>query len=213
MKNAENFFGIYLKMFFRPRDAFDRLNNSKRELWYGLLALLIPAAIYTVFYILAYNAGGAPSKFKPWLALPIEKYFFYGIFLSIPGYFCSGVVASALMYMLLKLSNKTVTYDGVMGIVGFTAGVATWSTLLHDFSDAVLSFLGIITMAEYEKVLNSGGFWDYLYKVLMILYLVWFIILYYKGIRSVSNVNRMYAIFTAVVSFISFQTILLIFIR
>lgn len=54
--------------------------------------------------------------------------------------------------------------------------------MIHDLADSILGFIGIIDIREYEKVLNSGGFWDILYMVLMIIYVLWFVVLFSKGI-------------------------------
>jgi hypothetical protein len=207
------FLSIYFRMFVSPRQAFLELGEGGRQLRHGLLALMVPAIFYTIFYILAYSAGGAPSAFKPWLALPIERYFLYGIFLAIPGYLCAAFVGSSVLYILLRLFGKAANYDEAFSVVGFAAGVATWSTLVHDFADSVLSFLGIIDMRQYEIALNSGGFWDYLYKVLMLLYLVWFLAIYYRGIRAFSGLGKAAAIAVALAAFMSFQAVLVIFIR
>ncbi|HUI71029.1 MAG TPA: hypothetical protein VL354_10960 [Spirochaetia bacterium] len=45
------------------------------------LALLVPALGYTLMYTLGWLAGGAPSTFTRWLAIPIEQYFTWDIFI------------------------------------------------------------------------------------------------------------------------------------
>jgi len=212
-KSQSGFCAVYFRMFFHPAGTFRQLSGSKKRLRYGLLGAFIPAAGYMLFYIFASRAGGAPSVFKPWLAVPVEKYFTWGIFLALPGYLISIFSASCVLYLLVRLFDQKSDFDTVFMIVGLGSGVASWSTLLHDLTDAVLSFLGIISMKEYERLLNAGGFWDYLYKTLMVLYLVWFIGLYCTGITSTMRIKRIPAFIISVLSFVTFQAVLLIFIR
>jgi len=43
-----------------------------------------------------------------------------------------------------------------LAVIGFGIGVATWSSLLHDLTDAFLSVIGVIDMSEYEKLLKMS---------------------------------------------------------
>lgn len=211
--NSTGFLRYYLKMFAKPDETFSSLLTDGKKLNYGLLAAAIPAIAYTVFYILASHAGGAPSTVKPWLALPMEKYFYYGIFLAIPGYAISFFTASSVLYLILRYWNRDVSYDDALTVTGFGIGVASWSTMIHDLADSILGFFGVIDIRAYEKVLNSGGFWDLLYKTLMIVYTVWFVVLFAKGIRRISEKGWIASGLSGFFLFIVFQVILVIFIR
>jgi hypothetical protein len=157
--HKSNFIKLYFKLFIKPINAFDEIFASDKKLKYGFLAFLIPAFGYTLFYIMAYFAGGSPSTFKPWLNLPIEDYFRYDIFLTFPGYFLSWVGAASVVYLVSCLMNGKGNFDDVLATIGFGFGVATWSSLLHDLTDAFLSVIGVIDMREYERLLNGPTFW------------------------------------------------------
>ncbi len=208
-----NFFYYYFNMFLKPERTFTELLKDKNKLIYGLISALIPALGYTLFYIMASYAGGAPSAFKPWLALPMEKYFTYGIFLSLPGYALAVFSSASAAYLLSKSFKGRCSYDDSIAVIGFGAGAATWSTMLHDLADAFLGFTGVIDIRWYETALNSGTFWDYLYKVLMIIYMIWFIVLFYKGLKAANGFNKLKVMLIAVSAFFVFQAVLVIFIR
>ncbi|NJK87145.1 MAG: hypothetical protein HC906_15380 [Bacteroidales bacterium] len=133
---------------------------------------------------MAYFAGGSPSSFKPWLALPIEDYFKYDIFLTLPGYYLSWIGAACSVYLLSRMLNGRGEFDHVLAIIGFGVGIATWSSLLHDLTDAFLSFIGVIDMKEYERLLNEPTFWRGLLWSLYTLYFFWFITLFTIGIKT-----------------------------
>jgi hypothetical protein len=200
-------------MFYKPKSTFEIIFESDKTLKYGFFAFLIPSLGYTLFYIMAYFAGGSPSTFKPWLTIPIEEYFKYDIILSLPGYYLSWIVASATVYLLSRLLNGLSKFDNILAVIGFGIGVATWSSLLHDLIDAFLSIIGIIDMREYEKLLNGPTFWRGLLWSLYTLYFFWFLILFTIGIKKAQGFSLFKSILIAVVGLISFQVILLIFIR
>jgi hypothetical protein len=200
-------------MFYKPKSAFETIFESDKALKYGFLAFLIPSLGYTLFYIMAYFAGGSPTAFKPWLAIPIEDYFKYDIFLSFPGYYLSWIGASVTVYLLSRLMNGKSKFDNILAIMGFGIGIATWSSLLHDLTDAFLSIIGVIDMREYEQLLNEPTFWRALLWSLYTLYFFWFLTLFTIGIRKANGFSLFKSILIALAGLFTFQVILLIFIR
>lgn len=212
-KNPPGFGYLYLRMFLNPAATFQVIFNSGNALRFGFLAFLVPSLGYTLFYIMAYYAGGSPSTFKPWLALPVEDYFRYDIFLTFPGYYLSWIGASATMYLISCLMKGQGKFDNILAVTGFGAGIATWSSLLHDLTDAVLSITGVIDMKMYEQLLNEPTFWRGLLWSLYTLYFFWFLTLFTIGIRKAQGFSLSKSVPVAVVGFFTFQIILLIFIR
>jgi hypothetical protein len=211
--NNSRFLPLYLGMFIRPDSTFDRVLDRKSTLRHGFFALLVPVIGYTLFYIMAWNAGGSPSTFSPWLALPVEEYFRYDIFLTLPGYYVAWVVASCTVFLISRLLGGAGSFENIMSVTGFGIGIATWSSMLHDLTDAVLSVLGIIDMHKYEQLLNEPTFWRYLLFTLYAIYFLWFMYLFTIGIRKVQRFGWFRSILLALVGLVSFQVILFIFIR
>ena len=208
-----NFWTLYFRMFYKPQSTFRLIFESNSSLKFGFFAILVPAVGYTIFYIMAYFAGGSPSTFKPWLALPIENYFKYDIFLTLPGYYLSWLGASGTIYLLSGLMNGQSKFDNVLAIIGFGIGIATWSSLFHDLTDAFLSVIGVIEMREYERLLNEPTFWRGLLLSLYIIYIIWILTLFTIGIKITQGFSLIKSILTALIGLITFQFILLIFIR
>lgn len=208
-----NFWTLYFGMFYKPKSTFETIFKSDKALKYAFLAFLIPSLGYTLFYIMAYYSGGSPSTFKPWLTIPIEEYFKYDIILAFPGYYLGWIGASATVYLLSRLMNGQSKFDNILAIIGFGIGVATWSSLLHDLTDALLSVIGIIDMGEYEKLLNEPTFWRSLLWSLYTLYFFWFLSLFTIGIKKAQGFSLIKSILVAIIGLATFQIILLIFIR
>lgn len=208
-----NFWTLYFGMFYKPATTFQMIFESGKTLPYAFCAFLIPSLGYTLFYIMAYYAGGSPSTFKPWLAIPIEEYFKYDIILTLPGYYLGWIGASVTVYLVSRLMGGHGNFDYILAIIAFGIGVATWSSLLHDLTDAFLSVIGVIDMREYERLLNAPTFWRGLLWTLYTIYFLWFLTLFTIGIRKAQGFNVFKSVLMAVVGLLSFQLILLIFIR
>ncbi len=210
---SERFFPLYLRMFIRPDSTFDLIIDRKSTLRFGFFALLVPIIGYTLFYIMAWNAGGSPSTFQPWLAIPAEEYFRYDIYLTLPAYYMAWLGASCTVFFISRLLNGDGSFENILAVIGFGIGIATWSSMLHDLTDAVLSTLGIIDMREYEKLLNEPTFWRYLLLTLYSIYFLWFMYLFTIGIRKVQRFGWFKSVLLALAGLVTFQVILLIFIR
>ena len=211
--NSKKFLPLYLGMFIKPGRTFELIINHDQKLKFGFLAFLFPSLGYTLFYIMAWFAGGAPSTFKPWLALPIENYFKYDIFLTFPGYYLSWIGAAGTVFLLSRLWKGTGSFENTLVIIAFGLGVATWSSMFHDLTDAFLSVIGVIDMKEYERLLNEPTFWRYLLLTLYTIYFFWFTALFTLGIKKVQKFSILKSIIIAIIGLATFQTILLIFIR
>jgi hypothetical protein len=72
--HRRSFFSYYFSYFAMPGRAISELLKDSRSVRLAVCAMAIPAAGYTLMYGLAWVDGGAPSSFKPWLAIPIEQY-------------------------------------------------------------------------------------------------------------------------------------------
>lgn len=210
---SAHFYSAYFRMFYKPQSTFRWVFENNLGLRYGFFAILVPAIGYTLFYIMAWYAGGSPSTFKPWLSLPIEHYFKYDIFLTLPGYYLSWIGASATVYLISRLLGGPASFDQMLAVIGFGIGIATWSSMLHDLTDAFLSTIGVIDMREYEKLLNGPTFWRGLLLTLYVLYFIWFMTLFTLGIRVAQRFSFLKSAVIALIGLAVFQIILLLFIR
>jgi hypothetical protein len=211
--DLSGFWRFYWSVFVSPTKSFQQIDLDHRKMLLGFIASMIPALGYTLFYIMASRAGGAPTVFVPWLNLPMDKYFYYAIFLAIPGYLLAVFFASGLVYFCMRLARINVSFDSVLMVLGFGIGVVSWSTMLHDLIDAFLGFIRVIDMRQYEQALNEPTFWRYLLLTLYVIYFVWFFILFQKGIAVIGAISRARASLFALISLVSFQLVLLLFIR
>jgi hypothetical protein len=63
-------------------------------------------------------------------------------------------------------------------------GVATWASLVHDLTDAVLGVLGTIDMKAFEAALNGPTFWRGPLWTFYYIYFIWLIVLFAKGLHA-----------------------------
>jgi hypothetical protein len=208
-----SFLDFYLSAFLHPQRTFNQLVTDPRRVKFGVLFVTIPALLYIFVYIFLNHGGGAPSVFTPWLNIPKEVYYFYNRFLTAPSFYMSWILAAGVVQLLSRAFNGKGTFEDTLAVMGLGIAVAMWGTMLHDL---VMSFLGairVISLSQHEIDMNSPTIWRTVIWTCMIIYLVWFIMMFSKGIEAAQKVKRKYAVLLGIIGFVVFQLVFLIFNR
>jgi hypothetical protein len=208
-----NFLTYYLQSFIRPQRTFDRLMTDPRRLKFGIGYITIPAVLYIFVYIFLNHGGGAPSVFTPWLNIPRESYYYYNRFLTAPSFYISWILAVGVVQLLSKPFKGQGSFEDTLAVLGLGTAVAMWGTMLHDL---VMSFLGairVISLSQHEIDMNSPTIWRTVIWTCMIIYLIWFIVMFSKGIAAAHKLDRGKALLLGVIGFIVFQGMFLVFNR
>ncbi len=208
-----SFLDFYYSAFIRPKRTFDRLVNDPRRVRFGVLFVTIPAVLYIFVYIFLNHGGGAPSVFTPWLNIPKEVYYFYNRFLTAPSFYMSWILAAGVVQLLSRLFKGKGSFEDTLAVMGLGIAVAMWGTMLHDL---VMSFLGairVISLAQHEIDMNSPTIWRTVIWTCMFIYLIWFVVMFTKGIAAAHRLKRGPATVLGVIGFVVFQVMFLVFNR
>lgn len=208
-----SFRDYYLGVILRPRQTLDALMLDNRRLRFGLLALSISIALYILVYVFLTIAGGAPSSFTPWLAIPAEVYYSYDRFMVAPSMLGGWILAAGLAQLLSKLFSGKGSFEDTLSVLGFVIGIAVMASLLHDLPDSLLGAVGLLNQREYEAALNSPTIWRVILWALYGLSFVLFVILFPKAIGAAQRIKRGPAILIGLLSFLVYQGVFLIFNR
>jgi hypothetical protein len=208
-----SFLQYYFSAFIRPKRTMDRLSEDPRRIRFGLFFVTIPAVLYIFVYIFLNAGGGAPSVFTPWLNISKEHYYYYNQFLTAPSFYMSWIMAGGVVQLLSKLFHGKGSFEDTLSALGLGISVAMWGTMLHDL---VMSFLGairVISLAQHEIDMNSPTIWRTIIWTCMVIYLIWFLVMFSKGVASSQKLKKGPAIFLGIIGFITFQGVFLIFNR
>lgn len=203
----------YLGTILRPARTFTALLEDPHRLRFGVTALCVNAALYTLVYVNLTIAGGAPSSFTPFLAIPKEHYYFYNQFMLAPSMFLCWILAGGVVQLLSRFFGGRGTFEDTLSLLGFCVSIACLASLLHDLPDTSLGALGILDLNEYEIALNSPTIWR---AVLWILYsssFIWFIVLFSKAVRVVQRISFWPSFLVGSSGFVAYQLVFLVFNR
>lgn len=207
------FFQYYYRTPWRPTQTFSELLTDPSRFRFGWYAILINMFLYTWVYINLTIGGGAPSSFAPWLAIPRESYYFYDRFLLAPSMFICWISAAGLIQLASKPFGGSGSFEDTLSTLGFSIGIASLASLVHDFPDTLLGALGLLDLREYEVMLNSPTIWR---TVLWTCYgasFILFVVLFSKAVRVVQRIPRIPAVLVGVLGYVTYQTLFLVFNR
>lgn len=210
---ALSFSDYYLGTFVRPRRTFAALMQDGRRLRFGATALAINAVLYTLVYVFLARAGGAPSSFTPWLAIPAEVYYQYNQFFLAPSMAMCWILAAGVAQLMSRLFGGIGSFEDTVSVLGFAIGIASLAALAHDLPDSFLGAIGVLDLRWYETALNSPTVWR---TVLWLCYgaaLVWAPVLCVIGVAAAQRIRRGPAVLVGVLAFLVYQGVFLIFNR
>lgn len=205
------FYNYYRSAITHPQKTFKQLLDEKSNRVYGFYAISIMAIGYTLVYAFLIFGGGQP--FKPWLNIPLETYYRYNIFFCAPSMFLGWILASGVAHSLSRFVTSQGSFDQTLCLLGFSIGIASWSTAIHDLLSSFLGAIHVINQHDYEIALNSPTIWRTLLWIQMLVYLIWFCVLFYMAIRTVYEIKPGLSIAIGVFSFLIYQFFFFIFNR
>lgn len=209
----KSFKDYYLGTILRPRRTFDALVGDSRQLRFGLFALSINAVLYTLVYVFLSIGGGAPSSFTPWLAIPVDRYYYYDQFMLAPSMFGACILAAAVGYLLSRPFSGRGSFDATLAVFGFAVSIACLASLAHDLPETAVGALGFLDFRQYEVALNSPTIWRTILWVFYSLSILWFLVLFPVGIRAAQRIRRGPAVLVGVLAYVLYQGVFVIFNR
>jgi hypothetical protein len=196
-----------------PRRTFDRLLQDDRRLRFGLYAMAITAAVYTLIYIFLTMGGGAPSAFDPWLNVPKDVYYSYNRYWLAVSMWGCWILSAGVAHLLSKLVDGRGSYEDTLSVFSFGITLATLICTLHDLTDSFLGAVGLLDLRWYEVALNSPTIWRTilltLYGTGLVLLFVYLVI----GVARSQKIKPVHALWIGCMAAIAYQGVFFIFNR
>ena len=175
--------------------------------------MAISAALYTLVYVFLTIGGGAPSAFKPFLAIPVDLYYSYNRFFVAPSIFGCWILAAGVAQLLSHPFSGKGAFEDMLSTLGFAIAIALLVSMLHDLPESFLGAVGLLDFRWYEAAVNSPTVWR---VVLWFFYggsILVFLVLFPKAVGAAARLPRGPAILIGVLSYLLYQGVFLVFNR
>lgn len=195
-----------------PRNAFEQLMADERRVQLGSWAVGLVAFGYTVSLVLWFLIGGR-SRISPWLAIPLESYFFWEIFFIGIVTICCWILASGVVYLLGKQVGGAGRFEDTLSMLGFAITVPTLAPLVIDLILGLVIALGLADASSWTNAMSAPGFWMLLMLVYMLSYLIGLMVLFPIATKAAQNMSGWKALWLGLVGVVVYQGVYFIFVR
>lgn len=118
-------FHYFYKFIVNPTRASDEIAEDKSGLWAGFWWVIIFYLCYAVTVLVFYLLGHTPVS-KPFLTIPLEKWYLIQTFTTLPIGIAGFLSYSGLAYLLCKLARGKGNFDQTFASQAFTVNLPTF---------------------------------------------------------------------------------------
>jgi hypothetical protein len=195
-----------------PARTCAQLLSDPARLRFGFFAVLSVGLGYALTVAGIAWSGGTPSL--PWLAIPPTEYFRWEVLFVAPVTVLCWVLAGGVMHLLSKPFGGRGSFDDTLALLGFAIAFATLISLVPDAIRALLTSLGVMSRAAWEKAISEPGTPDFVFLwAYMIVYLLALLCVFPVTVAWSQRLRSWQAIVVGIVSAVLYQGVYFIFIR
>jgi len=168
---------------------------------------------YAVSIALLGVGGGSPG-ITPWIAIPRESYFLVESTFVTPVIVAGALLAASTTYLLARALGSAGGFDDTLVGIARATCVATLFSLIPDFLMGLTTTAGLLDGATLAADLVRPSPWRTFLWIYLGLYTLAFLLLYPSAVRAAHpSLRTGAAIGIGWSGFVTYQTVLLIFIR
>jgi hypothetical protein len=175
-------------------------------------SVLLMGILYTLTTI-GYVVVGAIPLMQPVIGIPAQNYYICEVFFQIPIFVLGWLLASGLALFISKLFKGSSTFKAHLAILGFALNIPWYITWLVDTVIALLYLFHILTQKEWAAMIGRGGIWQAFTYIYPLIALIWLFILIAKALKVVEKLQWWQILINSVITVLSLQSLMIIFIR
>ena len=188
-----------------PKRASEEIIEDKSGLWAGLWWVIIFCLCYSVTVLLFYLLGHVPVT-KPFLPIPVEKWYLIQTFTTLPVGLAGFLSYSGLAYLLCKAVKGKGDFDQTFASQAFTLHIP-----IFIFMWIPETFLAPILIATGMHAFPWPGWIENLR--VFVLPFIWIFIISTIALSKIHNIQWWKSIIIIIISFIPTAGIMAVFIR
>jgi hypothetical protein len=122
---ARKIFHYFYRFIVNPASATEEISQDKLGLWVGLWWVIIFCVCYSITVLVFYLLGHTPVS-KPFLTIPLEKWYLVQTFTTLPIGLVGFLSYSGLAYILSKAARGKGNFDQTVASQAFTLHIPTF---------------------------------------------------------------------------------------
>jgi hypothetical protein len=195
----------FYKFIINPVRASEEIAEDKSAIWAGFWWVVIFCLCYSVTVLIFYLLGHIPVS-KPFLTIPLEKWYLIQTFTTLPVGLAGFLSYSGLAYLLCKVARGKGNFDQTFASQAFTTYIPTFIFMWipETLVAPILIANGMHSLPWPDWVENLRIF---------ILPFIWMFIISTIALSKIHNIQWWKSLIFIIVSYIPTAGIMAVFIR
>lgn len=187
-----------------PVKTINHLLQEEKKVTYGILFILLFSSSYTVYTAVLYLAGEVPYYWEPFLRIPLEKWYLWQTFTTIPVTISTWILLAGCIQLLSSLFNSTGSFEDTLAVLALPMVILIPAMLIPDiFVDFLLP----------EEIVYSPLFWNFINPLRLILASLWVVIIHILAVKEAQSLSFSQTFMVIAVSYIPYMFFNLTFIH
>ena len=174
-----------------PDNTFIDVTGKKSKVAYGFAAVMLLSILYSISVFIGFIKGMSPGGYEPFLKIPIESYYLWQTFFTIPVGLIGWILFAGSAQLLSKSLGGQGTFEDNLAVLGLP-----FVLMLP------LSWLPEIMVTVFTPELWGTPKWGTIDVILVGVSTLWFLIVSVIALRRAQNLSLGRAVFTALVSLV-----------
>jgi hypothetical protein len=174
-----------------PNSTFKDVLGKRSKVVYGFAAVMLLSILYSISVFIGFMKGMSPIGYEPFLKIPIESYYLWQTFFTIPVGLIGWILFAGSAHLLSRNLGGQGSFEDNLAVLG-----------LPFILMLPLSWLPEIIVTVLTPGCWGAPAWDTIDFILIGLSTVWFLIVSVIALRRAQNLPLGRAVFAALVSLI-----------
>jgi len=202
---AKRIWHYFREFIVNPGKASGEIAKDGSGLWAGLWFVITVYFLYSISVLIAYLIGHEPVT-KPFLSIPLEKWYLVQTFTTLPVGMAGFLSYSGLAYLLSKAARGKGGFDQTFASQGFTVHIPVFI-----FMWIPETFLGTFLIINNIQPFPWPGWLEYLR--VFILPFIWIFIMSTIALSRIHEIQWWKSLIIIIISMIPTGGIMAVFIR
>jgi len=183
-------------IFTHPVKTMTRLLQEEKKVMYGFLFIVLFSSLYTLYVAVLYVVGLEPYYWEPLLRIPLEKWYLWQTFITIPVTISTWIVLAGCIQLLSKPFKGTGSFEDTLAVLALPMVILIPSMLIPDI---------IVDFILPDSIVHSPLFWNVINPLRLVCASAWVVILHIRAVEKAQSLSFARALVVTVMSYIPYM--------
>jgi hypothetical protein len=180
------------------------LLQEKGKDTYGFTFVLLFSSLYVLYTAVLYLAGAEPYYWEPFIRIPLEAWYLWQTFITIPVTISTWILLAGCVQLLSALLGGTGSFEDTAAVLALPLMILIPAMLIPDI---------IVDFILPGELVHLPLFWNVVNLLRLIIASVWVVIVQVLAVREAQTLSSSWAVVVTTVSLLPYMFFTLTYIH